>query len=137
MSSGDFSCDLSATTPLPTLLSFLISPMTIGPTIYTAVIGCGIATQIFHVPLLLAQRQLFTLKTIVEKAGPKPVEAINKLNRTNIKWTSDFEEVLRDEDIELVVIATPNHLHFNMAKASLEAGKHGTQPSHGSSRSIS
>ncbi|KAG9125859.1 hypothetical protein FRC07_005921 [Ceratobasidium sp. 392] len=98
--------------------------MTIGPTIYTAVVGCGIATQIFHVPLLLAQRQLFTLKTIVEKAGPKPVDAINKFNRTNIKWTSDLEDVLQDEDIELVVIATPNHLHFNMAKASLEAGKH-------------
>ncbi|KAG8748262.1 hypothetical protein FRC10_007652 [Ceratobasidium sp. 414] len=83
--------------------------MAIGPTMYTAVVGCGIATQIFHVPLLLAQRQLFTLKTIVEKAGPKPVEAINKLNRTNIKWASDLEDVLRDEDIDL---------------ASLEAGKH-------------
>ncbi|QRV75038.1 oxidoreductase family, NAD-binding rossmann fold protein [Ceratobasidium sp. AG-Ba] len=98
--------------------------MAIGPTICTAVVGCGVATQLFHVPLLLAQRQLFTLKTIAEKAGPKPVDNINKLHQTNIQWVADLEEVLQDEDIELVVIATPNHLHFNMAKASLEAGKH-------------
>jgi predicted dehydrogenase len=76
--------------------------MTFGPTIYTAIVGCGIATQIFHVPLILAQKQLFTLKTIVEKAGPKPVDAINKLNRTHIKWASDIESVINDEDIELV-----------------------------------
>ncbi|CAE6415703.1 unnamed protein product [Rhizoctonia solani] len=98
--------------------------MTIGTSIYTAVVGCGVATQLFHVPLILAQKHLFTLKTIVEKAGPKPVDAINKTYRTHIKWASDIQSVIDDEDIELVVIATPNYMHFNMAKACLEAGKH-------------
>ncbi|GAB1521909.1 hypothetical protein RhiTH_005008 [Rhizoctonia solani] len=120
--------------------------MTVGTTIYTAVVGCGVATQLFHVPLLLAQKQLFTLKTIVEKAGPKPIEAINKTYRTSIRWVNDIQNVINDEDIELVVIATPNHMHFSMAKvgyyslphpqnwladsaspvrqACLEAGKH-------------
>lgn len=98
--------------------------MAVGPTIYTAIVGCGIATQIFHVPLLLAHKQLFTLTTIVEKAGPKPVDAVNKANRTHIKWVSDIQSVIEDEDIELVVIATPNCMHFGMAKACLEAGKH-------------
>jgi hypothetical protein len=88
-----------STTSLPTHPTHL---MAVASTIYTAIIGCGVATQIFHVPLLLAQRQLFTLKTIVEKAGPKPVDAINKLNRTNIQWASDLEDVINDEDIELV-----------------------------------
>lgn len=114
--------------------------MAVGPTIYTAVVGCGVATQIFHVPLLLAQKQLFTLKTIVEKAGSKPIDTINKIHRTQIKWASDLQDVIQDEDIELVsplapnralnmpltmvyagrmlqvVIATPNHMHFEMAK---------------------
>ncbi|CEL55402.1 putative oxidoreductase C26H5,09c OS=Schizosaccharomyces pombe (strain 972 / ATCC 24843) GN=SPAC26H5.09c PE=2 SV=3 [Rhizoctonia solani AG-1 IB] len=98
--------------------------MTVGTTIYTAVVGCGVATQLFHVPLLLAQKQLFTLKTIVEKAGPKSIDTINKTYRTNIRWTNDIQNVINDEDIELVVIATPNHMHFGMAKACLEAGKH-------------
>lgn len=76
--------------------------MAVGPTIYTAIVGCGIATQIFHVPLLLAHKQLFTLTTIVEKAGPKLVDAVNKANRTHIKWVSDIQSVIEDEDIELV-----------------------------------
>ncbi|KAJ1307515.1 hypothetical protein OPQ81_001613 [Rhizoctonia solani] len=98
--------------------------MAVGPTIYTAIVGCGVATQLFHVPLILAQKHLFTLKSIVEKAGPKPVDAINKTYRTQIKWASDIQSVIEDEDIELVVIATPNYMHFGMAKACLEAGKH-------------
>ena len=81
--------------------------MAVGPTIYTAVVGCGVATQIFHVPLLLAQKHLFTLKTIVEKAGPKPVDTINKTHRTQIKWVSDLQGVIEDEDIELVSPLAP------------------------------
>ena len=82
--------------------------MAVGPTIYTAVVGCGVATQIFHVPLLLAQKHLFTLKTIVEKAGPEPVDTINKTYRTQIKWASDLLDVIQDEDIELVSPLAPN-----------------------------
>ena len=76
--------------------------MAIGTTIYTAVVGCGVATQLFHVPLILAQKHLFTLKTIVEKVGPKPVDALNKAYRTHIKWASDIQSVIDDADIELV-----------------------------------
>lgn len=35
-----------------------------------------------------------------------------------------FENMLKDEDIEVVHICTPNFLHFRQAKAVLEAGKH-------------
>ncbi len=36
----------------------------------------------------------------------------------------DFAEVLADRDVQVVHIATPNRLHYPMAKAALEAGKH-------------
>jgi predicted dehydrogenase len=36
----------------------------------------------------------------------------------------DYREVLSREDIELVVVGTPNTLHFPMVKEALEAGKH-------------
>lgn len=39
------------------------------------------------------------------------------------KYCESFEELLR-EDIDCVHICTPNNLHFRMAKAALEAGKH-------------
>jgi predicted dehydrogenase len=35
-----------------------------------------------------------------------------------------FDEVLRDESVDVVHIATPNILHYHMAKAVLLAGKH-------------
>lgn len=37
---------------------------------------------------------------------------------------SQIETMLDDPDIELVIIATPNHLHIPQAKLALQAGKH-------------
>jgi predicted dehydrogenase len=41
-----------------------------------------------------------------------------------VKTEQDFEAVVADPDLGAVVIATPMHLHFAMAKAVIEAGKH-------------
>jgi predicted dehydrogenase len=37
---------------------------------------------------------------------------------------SDYREILRDSDIELIAIATPPQTHFELGKESLIAGKH-------------
>ncbi len=41
-----------------------------------------------------------------------------------VETTQDFNEAVNDPDIDAVVIATPVRFHFEMAKASLKAGKH-------------
>ncbi len=38
--------------------------------------------------------------------------------------TSDYEQVLTSRDVDAVVIATPVHTHFEMARMALLAGKH-------------
>ncbi len=38
--------------------------------------------------------------------------------------TSDFQELLNNSSIDTVYVATPNHLHYDMAKKALLAGKH-------------
>jgi predicted dehydrogenase len=38
--------------------------------------------------------------------------------------TTSFDEILRDDKINAVVIATRHNLHFEQVKAALEAGKH-------------
>lgn len=38
--------------------------------------------------------------------------------------SSDFAAVLQKVDIDTVYVAVPNHLHFEMAKQALQAGKH-------------
>src|ERR1700730_601577 len=40
------------------------------------------------------------------------------------RTTGDYRTLLSDPEIDAVHICTPNALHFPMAKASLEAGKH-------------
>jgi predicted dehydrogenase len=41
-----------------------------------------------------------------------------------VKTTQDFNEVIKDPEIDAVVIATPVRFHFEMANASLKAEKH-------------
>jgi predicted dehydrogenase len=38
--------------------------------------------------------------------------------------TKDFEQVVGEKDVDAVVVATPVHLHYELAKKALQAGKH-------------
>ena len=40
------------------------------------------------------------------------------------KGYADYPELLADNDVDVVHITTPNHLHYEQARAALEAGKH-------------
>jgi predicted dehydrogenase len=61
------------------------------------------------------------LKLICDKSEDKK----KKMERYDIAFTDDFRDVTSaDNDIEAVVIATPLAVHFEIAKAALEAGKH-------------
>jgi predicted dehydrogenase len=42
----------------------------------------------------------------------------------NARMTADFDELLADESVEAVVIATPVPTHYELAKRALEADKH-------------
>lgn len=35
-----------------------------------------------------------------------------------------YEDMLKDEDVEVIYLGVPNHLHYQMAKAALNANKH-------------
>jgi len=41
-----------------------------------------------------------------------------------MKAYASFEEMIADPEIQVVHLATPNHLHYSQAKAALGAGKH-------------
>jgi predicted dehydrogenase len=52
--------------------------------------------------------------------------ALEKIGRRYpaVALTSDFHEILRDEAVEAVLLATPVSTHFPLAMSALEAGKH-------------
>jgi len=62
------------------------------------------------------------------------VRAICDINQERLKQnkeefnipfaTTDYKEILKSDDIDIIGIFTPDHLHMQMIKDSLEAGKH-------------
>jgi predicted dehydrogenase len=62
------------------------------------------------------------LKTIVDADATK-LKSLNKIF-PGVKLETQYEAVLLDSNIDAVVIATPVHAHYKMAKAALLASKH-------------
>ncbi len=84
----------------------------------TGVVGFGVAAQFMHLPFL-SVNPLFELHTILQRHGD---EAKEKFPSVNI--ARDFDEMLRLQELELIVITTPNDSHFDYARRALAAGKH-------------
>ncbi|MFP7471188.1 Gfo/Idh/MocA family oxidoreductase [Niallia taxi] len=65
-------------------------------------------------------------KPIFEVVSDVSAEAAKKAADTlgYSRWTTDWQEVVRDERVDIVDIATPNAFHYEIAKAALENGKH-------------
>src|SRR5215212_3912690 len=76
------------------------------------------ASKVFHAPVIESVPGL-RLKKIVERRGEE-----SRGRHAGAETVRQFDEVLRDEDIELVVVATPNESHFDLASRALLAGKH-------------
>lgn len=60
--------------------------------------------------------------TVVD-LNPATLELVNK-RYPAAKTTTDFQEMLRDPEVDAVAIATPVNTHFSLAMAALKAGKH-------------
>ncbi|KAG6378870.1 hypothetical protein JVT61DRAFT_13150 [Boletus reticuloceps] len=93
--------------------------------IKTCVLGVGLAGLTFHVPFILALSDLFTLYAVLERNPRSPGGKVKERFGVETKIYNTIDEVVGDEEIELVIVATPNDTHYALAKAALEAGKHG------------
>jgi len=85
--------------------------------INVAVVGFGNAGKTFHAPLVAADPGL-VLHTIVS-SRPDEVRAAHP----DVRVVPDYETVLADPAIGLIVLATPDALHAAQAEAALDAGK--------------
>lgn len=62
---------------------------------------------------------------VVGVAGSSPERARPKAEALNIpKVYADWRDLVADPVVNVVHITTPNHLHYPMARAAIEAGKH-------------
>lgn len=86
--------------------------------ILTAINSFGMSGQVFHGPSLKVLPQ-FKIHKILERT--KNVSAQRYPEATIVR---SYDEIINDPDIELVIVNTPDFLHFDMAKQAIEAGKH-------------
>ena len=88
----------------------------------TAVIGAGGFAQGMHLPNLLKLSKKFALNTICSRTGTSSLAAAKQFGIATA--TTDYDEVLANPDINLVILCTRHDLHADMAISALRAGKH-------------
>ncbi|CZQ92488.1 Hypothetical protein Tpal_1498 [Trichococcus palustris] len=81
-------------------------------------IGNGKSTNRYHLPFSLSRKNI-KVKTIYsrnpEKSDWEKIEGIH--------YTGNIEEIMKDDDIQLVVICTYTDSHYEYAKMALDHGK--------------
>ena len=86
--------------------------------IRTAVLGYGFAGRIFHSPFVHAVPGL-ELSEIVQRHGDNAAA-----DYPDTRILRSVDEAFSDPAIDLIVVATPNDSHVEMARRALQAGKH-------------
>lgn len=93
--------------------------------INTCVLGVGYSALTFHIPFILALPEVFNLHSVLERNSLNPGGKVYERFGVEVKIFRSLDQVLADPTVELIIVATPNATHYSLAKASLEAGKHG------------
>lgn len=89
--------------------------------INTAVIGFGMAAREFHIPAIVSNDK-FNLYKVMTRS-PKNQKDLSELY-PQAKLITSFDEAINDPDVDLVVIATANDVHYEYTKKALNNKKH-------------
>lgn len=91
-----------------------------GTRVTVAVVGYGLAGRVFHAPLVAATPGLEVAAIVTTDAGRRAQAATD---HPGARIVGDVAEVLRGPDpVGLVVVATANAAHVQVAHAAVEAG---------------
>ena len=85
--------------------------------IQVAIVGFGLSGRVFHAPFLHVHPG-FNIRKVVERNSSTSKEIY-----PYIQVVKNFEDVINDPEIDLVVVCSPNALHFSQATECLKAGK--------------
>ena len=84
--------------------------------------GCG---MIVH-DLFRFIHDVDSVELVAMASIPAEYEKVKELARENNvhKTYECYEDMLKDEEVEVIYLGVPNHLHYAMCKQALEANKH-------------
>ncbi|MDL5510757.1 Gfo/Idh/MocA family oxidoreductase [Arenibacter sp. M-2] len=87
-------------------------------TIKTGILSFGMSGTLFHAPFLYGHPG-FELTAVVERSKKSA-----HISYPNITSYDTVDQLIADDDIDLVVVNTPNYTHFEFALKALKAKKH-------------
>ena len=86
--------------------------------IVTGLLAFGMSGKVFHAPFIDAHPG-FRFHAVLERNQKKAAA-----DYPGVKSYDTFEDLISDQEIELVIVNTPNFTHADYTRRSLEAGKH-------------
>jgi predicted dehydrogenase len=86
--------------------------------IKSALVSFGISSKTFHAPFLTTMPE-YQLVSVLERSGNTASEKYPW-----VRTARAIDELLADQELELIIITSPNETHFPYAKMAMEAGKH-------------
>lgn len=94
--------------------------MTANAPLRVGLVGYGLAGSVFHAPLIAATEGL-VLDTVVTSNEERQAQA--RAEFPGVRFAASPDELLsRADELDLIVIASPNRTHVPIATAALEAG---------------
>ncbi len=87
-----------------------------------ALVGAGSFATAMHLPNMEKMKDKYALYAVVNRTGHKGKSVATHFNAKYA--TSDLDDVLKDEEVDLVFITTQHKDHASLVLRSLQAGKH-------------
>lgn len=87
-----------------------------------AVLGAGAFARSAHLPNIKKLNDRFTLQAVATRTGHSAAQIAKQFGAHYC--TTDFNDVLKDPEVDAVIIATRHQQHASQALAALKAGKH-------------
>lgn len=90
--------------------------------IQVAVAGAGGFAQSVHLPNLVRLNDIFAVTAIMSRTGATAKSVAERFGAHYA--TTDYSQLLRDDNVDALVIATRHHIHASMVLEALRHGKH-------------
>jgi predicted dehydrogenase len=91
------------------------------PPLKLGVLGVGAIAQLAHLPVLAKMRGVEVV-ALCDSDGPKARSLADRFQVRDVY--TDIDDLLEFDELDAVVIATPNHLHEPQTLRALAAGVH-------------
>lgn len=86
------------------------------------IVGCGEVTQIMHLPSLAQLAERFVVTALCDVSA-EVLEGVGAQAGVGKRYT-DYRDLLREGEVDVVLVANPDAYHAEVALAGIAAGKH-------------